>query len=930
MGSPLYPIQDRPRANPALSAPVNLSGVSGPARTVLDSMQRRLDQVERSLTTTLQLNASWQDLIPRRFAADSSVTTKSASFTASAEIQWYRVSASSGAVTATVPLAINSPGRTIGYIKTDSSSNAVTLTASGSDTIRGATTLILGAQYAAVIIKSDGISAWDVSTTNWAFGSGDNVLNEGLTTVGQLLDIREGTSASPDTTDNPVVKISRTMERSVGNNDYRSAALNATCLSTASCAVQAVGVLGAAYSNSTQSAANDDACGGFFIGIVQGSGTGTGIGAYIEGKRTTTTGNANGLEVRSANYTASAGSYNSTGFSNTSGLWVCANGTALSDSGVGLAFGNPFGLQFKVGIGFTAQVTAGLTGAVADSSIRDDGNSTTSLDIRGTHTTALNVASGAGAVNLLNNVTLGDTDGADTLTIRAGTWTISNNYTATRSAGALAAGTNNIAKYDITGSGDSGGTTTALMHVTTAATTGANAFTAVQGHRKVYTHSGSATVTTGTAVHGIALITSTGNVTSGRVFATEVQLTSSGSATTMHHFRANAPTLSSTGAITTHTGFVSGNMGHATLVTNAIGHDAEDITASATLAAGFRSQVTSGTAKWGFYASGTANNAFSGNVRIGSVTAPTVALDVTGSAIFSGDVTAGDGSADTLTINAGTWTLGSNYTATRSAGTVATGVVDLITYNTSATGDSGGASNIRANLFTHTTNGANAISSTTAVRPALVHSGTATLSNGIASSNSVTISNSGNVTAAVCVNTSFSLTSSGGATTATCFNAGAPTLSSTGAITTHNGFLANDLGHATLVSNAHGFNCTDMTAAATLTAAFRSQMTSGTGKWGFYASGSANNGFVGKTIFGTVSTTPVSAVHIQDSSTGWIVQDELDANPTTSELDANDSIAIYSKANTFVIAFNNAGTMTYATLALDGSATTWAQSTSAP
>jgi len=45
---------------------------------------------------------------------------------------------------------------------------------------------------------------------------------------------------------------------------------------------------------------------------------------------------------------------------------------------------------------------------------------------------------------------------------------------------------------------------------------------------------------------------------------------------------------------------------------------------------GLISEVSAAANKWNIYVSGTANNAFAGNVRIGSTVAPTVALDVTG------------------------------------------------------------------------------------------------------------------------------------------------------------------------------------------------------------------------------------------------------------------------------------------------------------
>lgn len=268
--------------------------------------------------------------------------------------------------------------------------------------------------------------------------------------------------------------------------------------------------------------------------------------------------------------------------------------------------------------------------------------------------------------------------------------------------------------------------------------------------------------------------------------------------------------------------------------------------------------------------------------------------------------------------------------STVAGGTVATGTVNLISHTLSATGDSGGASSIRGADFSLTIGGGNATTTDSALRAALANSSTGAITTGIGFAASSTISNSGNITNNFCFRSAFGASNSGGSTVAVGFEAGAPTLSSTGAFATHAGFRAGNMGHASLITNALGFDCLDQTASVTLTVGYRSQVTSGTGKWGFYASGSANNGFVGKTIFGTVATTPVSAVHIQDPTTGWIVQDELDANPTTSELDANDSIAYYNKANKLVFAYNNGGTMTYVSLPLDGSSTTWTHSTSAP
>jgi len=232
-------------------------------------------------------------------------------------------------------------------------------------------------------------------------GSGDNVTTWATVTA-QLLDIRKGTAASPDTTQNPIVKVSRVMQMpfsglSGAAPDY-AAGIVSVVSGTVLNEVQTVGVLGYARSASTVAspAGADDALGVNGVGRVTGSCTGSGIGGAFDGRRDTSTGRATGAEISTSNFSGVAGAYNSTGYSNTTGLWIVPLGDA--DSGVGVSFGNPYGFQYKVGIGFSGQVTAGLTGSIADSSIRDDCTSAVAHDIRGTHATAaIRVAAGAGA-----------------------------------------------------------------------------------------------------------------------------------------------------------------------------------------------------------------------------------------------------------------------------------------------------------------------------------------------------------------------------------------------------------------------------------------------------------------------------------------------------------------------------------------------------
>lgn len=96
--------------------------------------------------------------------------------------------------------------------------------------------------------------------------------------------------------------------------------------------------------------------------------------------------------------------------------------------------------------------------------------------------------------------------------------------------------------------------------------------------------------------------------------------------------------------------------GAGSTITNAHGINIGDLT-NGTNNFGITSSVSSGTNKWNIYASGTAQNGFAGNVRIGSVVAPTVALDVTGAVKVSTTITPLDN------IIQGTAAKGINFTA---------------------------------------------------------------------------------------------------------------------------------------------------------------------------------------------------------------------------------------------------------------------------
>lgn len=68
----------------------------------------------------------------------------------------------------------------------------------------------------------------------------------------------------------------------------------------------------------------------------------------------------------------------------------------------------------------------------------------------------------------------------------------------------------------------------------------------------------------------------------------------------------------------------------------------------------------------------------------------------------------------------------------------------------------------------------------------------------------------------------------------------------------------------------------------------------------------------------------------QATRDGWQIATEATANPAVANLLTLGQYATYMKADKFCIAYNNAGTMTYITIPMDGSTTTWTHSTSAP
>lgn len=86
-------------------------------------------------------------------------------------------------------------------------------------------------------------------------------------------------------------------------------------------------------------------------------------------------------------------------------------------------------------------------------------------------------------------------------------------------------------------------------------------------------------------------------------------------------------------------------------------------------------------------------------------------------------------------------------------------------------------------------------------------------------------------------------------------------------------------------------------------------------------------------IYAATGAEPVEIANFQAATTtggGWLTMQEADADPGTGVLASLDGVSIYNKNNKFVIAYNNAATITYISIPLDGSTTAWTHSTTAP
>jgi hypothetical protein len=89
------------------------------------------------------------------------VTIRTAAYTADGKDFLILANAAGGAFSVTLPLASRVKGMAVTIKRLNSGANAVTIARSGSDTIDGAASVSLSAQYASRTVASDG-SAWHI------------------------------------------------------------------------------------------------------------------------------------------------------------------------------------------------------------------------------------------------------------------------------------------------------------------------------------------------------------------------------------------------------------------------------------------------------------------------------------------------------------------------------------------------------------------------------------------------------------------------------------------------------------------------------------------------------------------------------------------------------------------------------------------------
>ena len=298
----------------------------------------------------------------------------------------------------------NVAGSTLYYADNDkvsASNNQGSLTAGNAATFTQ-TTWIISASRTTVTVTYP-------TLTDLESGGGDNLdleSSEGPTS-GQALDYRYGTAGVPDATNNPVVKISRTLAIPAANvhaiGDANASAFGVHAIGTAGNQVQVttltafarnVGTAGGTSKDGNATSPDAVALQGF--ARIQGSGVGAAIPivgiAHVD---TATAKAANSCQLFVYNDSGSDSAVSTTAQAFARGISLYSYGANLG--GIGLEIVGPVGSQgnqFDVGVHATGQTAGSFTGGIKTAFLQDDSTAVTSLKVNGSHTVGVDFSGG--------------------------------------------------------------------------------------------------------------------------------------------------------------------------------------------------------------------------------------------------------------------------------------------------------------------------------------------------------------------------------------------------------------------------------------------------------------------------------------------------------------------------------------------------------
>ena len=113
-----------------------------------------------NLDTLLLTCLNWTPSASQTSTITVTIPTAGSATTGSAKTL-YLCNATGGAFAANLPAVATASGMTVAFKKTDSSTNAITITGNSSDLIDGSNTYALGSQYSYVVLACDG-THWDI------------------------------------------------------------------------------------------------------------------------------------------------------------------------------------------------------------------------------------------------------------------------------------------------------------------------------------------------------------------------------------------------------------------------------------------------------------------------------------------------------------------------------------------------------------------------------------------------------------------------------------------------------------------------------------------------------------------------------------------------------------------------------------------------